>query len=175
MKNENLLIPLERIGTLIFLIRGQRVILDHKLAYLYQVETKYLTRAVKRNIERFPDDFMFQLSKSEFDSLRCQIGTSNGRGGKRYLPYAFTEHGAIMLASVLNSTRAIHASIYVVRAFVKFRDLLFKNEEVKKKLNEIEEQIANHSQDIQTLFQAIRQLMKHPEKPKRKIGFQNEI
>ena len=162
----------DSIESRIYIIRGQRVMLDSDLAAVYGVETKVLVRAMKRNIHRFPLDFMFQPSQEEFESLRCQIGTSkNGRGGRRYLPYVFTEHGAVMLASVLNSPRAIEASIFVVRAFIKFRELISSHRELAVKLDQLESKIAIHDSEIRALFEAMRQLMKTPEKAKRQIGF----
>ena len=115
------IVPIERVQQAILMLRGQRVLLDSDLAEIYQVETKLLVRAVKRNVDRFPDDFMFQLSVEEMRNLRCQSGTSRGHGGRRYRPYAFTEHGALMLASVLRSDVAVKASVLVVRAFVRLR------------------------------------------------------
>ena len=153
-------------------IRGQNVMLDNDLATLYGVETKMLVRATKRNIDRFPGDFMFRLSSKEFENLRCQIGTSKkGRGGRRYLPYVFTEHGAVMLASVLNSSRAIETSIFVVRAFVKMREILSVHKEFARKLLELERQVAGHGEDIGALIEAIKELIEPPPKSKKQIGF----
>ena len=149
--------------------------LDSDLAELYDVPTRRLNEQVKRNIERFPDDFMFQLTTDEFESLRSQIATSkSGRGGRRYLPNVFTEHGAIMLASVLNSERAIEASIFVVRAFVRFREMILVHKELASKIMELERKVAGHDKDIHNLLTAIRQLMMPPEKSKRQIGFQRK-
>jgi len=170
-------IPSELIEHRIFLIRGQRVMLDFHLAQLYGVPTKSLNLAVKRNADRFPVDFAFPLTDQEFgrvkESLRFQFETSKtGRGGRRYLPNVFTEHGAIMLASVLNSQRAVEASIYVVRAFVRLRNLLATHKELAQKLGELEQRISGHDADIQAIVMAIRQLMSPPEPPtKRRIGF----
>jgi hypothetical protein len=141
-KNQNLiiqlLVPVEMIERRIYLIRGQKVILDGDLAELYQVETKALNRAVKRNSERFPDDFMFQLAKQEVESLRYQIGTSNeGRGGRRTLPYVFTEQGVAMLSSVLNSKRAIAVNIAIMRAFVKLRQVMSKHKFLAKEMEKL--------------------------------------
>jgi hypothetical protein len=171
-----LLIPANNIEKRIFLIRGKRVMLDMHLAEIYGVQTKNLNKAVLRNRERFPEDFMFQLTPQEWDGLRFQIGTSKkkGRGGRRYLPYAFTEHGAVMLASVLNSPIAVKASIQVVRAFVRLREILTTHKELSEKLVQIEKKIGRHDEEIQTLFEAIRRLMQPPEKPRRQIGFRVE-
>lgn len=146
--------------------------LDSDLAQLYGVSTKRLNEQVKRNAGRFPPDFMFQLDAEEAESLRSQIATSSYRhGGKRYLPYAFTEHGAIMLASVLNSKRAIDASIFVVRAFVRMREILSMHKEFARKLSELERRVGGHDDDIKTLITAIKKLIQSPAPPKRQIGF----
>ena len=129
-------IPIERIEKAIYLIRGEKVMLDRDLALLYGVETKMLNRAVKRNLKRFPSDFMFQLTADETDILRYQIGTSKkGRGGRRYLPYVFTEQGVAMLSSVLNSERAVLVNIEIMRAFVKLRQMLASNAELSRRLD----------------------------------------
>ena len=164
-------IPQEIIERRIFLIKGQKAMLDSDLAELYGVETKYLTRQVRRNIKRFPDDFMFKLTKDEF--LRCQIVTSK-RGGRRYLPYAFTEQGVAMLSTVLNSERAIHVNIVIMRAFVKLREILSMHKELAHKLNELERKTEKHDIEIRSIFEAIRQLMSPLEKPKGKIGFHGD-
>ncbi len=137
------LIPVERIEEAILLLRGQRVLLDEDLAELYEVETGALVRAVKRNLDRFPEDFMFQLTREEYEGLRCQIGTSNppGRGGRRYLPYAFTEQGVAMLSSVLRSPRAAQVNIEIMRAFVRIRQILGSHEELARKVAEMEKQL----------------------------------
>jgi len=166
------IIPVERIESLILLVRGQKVMLDSDLAELYGVTTKRLNEQVKRNQERFPGDFMFQLTSEETKPLRSQIATSKrGRGGRRYRPYAFTEHGAIMAASVLSSHRAIEVSVYVVRGFVKLREMLRTHKELAQKLAELEKRIEGHDEEIIALFEAIRQLMEPPEKPSKRIGF----
>ena len=169
------IVPLEHVVSRIFLVRGQKVMLDADLADLYGVTTKRLNEQVKRNIDRFPPDFTFQLTAREHDSLRSQIATSKetlGRGGRRYLPYVFTEHGAIMAASVLDSERAVQVSIYVVRAFVQLREMLSSNKALARKLNELERKLTTHDHAITELIEAIRQLMTPPEpKKKRPIGF----
>jgi aromatic ring-opening dioxygenase LigB subunit len=145
MPKTNAIVPLERIESRILLIRGHKVMLDSDLAELYGVTTKRLNEQVKRNRQRFPADFMFQLTSDEATNLRSRIATSKqGRGGRRYRPYAFTEHGAIMAASVLNSYRAIEVSIYVARAFVKLREMLRTHKELARKLAELEKRIGFH-------------------------------
>jgi phage regulator Rha-like protein len=149
------------------------VILDSDLAELYGVTVKRLNQQVNRNQERFPADFMFQLTSTEDKALRLQIATSKkGRGGRRYLPYAFTEHGAIMAATVLNSARAVEMSVFVVRAFVRMREMLAKNRQLAAKINELDRRLETHDTTIQDIIEAIKELMV-PEGPsKRKIGFQ---
>ncbi len=150
--------------------------LDSDLADLYGVKTFNLNKAVKRNISRFHQDFMFQLTKEEADSLRFQIGMSKieGRGGRRYLPYAFTEQGVAMLSGVLKSERAVQVNIAIMRAFrafVKLREILSTHKELAHKLAELEQKIEKHDEEIKAVFDAIRQLMAPPETKKRKIGF----
>jgi hypothetical protein len=159
-----------RIEPLILLVRGQRMMIDADLATLYGVPTKRLNEQVRRNANRFPDDFYFRLSLEESAALRSQIATSNeGRGGRRYLPYAFTEHGAIMAANVLNSPRAVEMSVHVVRAFVRLREMIASHKALVKRLDELE---ARYDERFKVVFGAIRRLMAPPEaKPKRKIGF----
>lgn len=170
-------VPVENITQSILILRGQRVLLDSQLAELYGVETRILNQAVKRNAERFPDDFRFQLTAEEATASRSQIVIlKNGRGQNiKFLPYAFTEHGAIMAATVLNSPRAVEMSIFVVRAFVKLRELLTSNAELAKRLDELEARItrklATHDQAITEIIKTIRQLMAQPEPKKRSIGF----
>jgi len=170
------LVPVELIEKKIYLIRGHKVMLDSDLAELYKVETRTLIQAVKRNINRFPSDFMFQLNYQEVASLRSQIVTSKpGRGGRRYLPYVFTEQGVAMLSSVLNSERAIEVNIAIMRAFVKLREMLSSNKELAHKLAQLERKIEKHDDEIKLIFDAIRQLMTPPETKKRKIGFRREV
>jgi phage regulator Rha-like protein len=172
------LLPLDRIEPRILLVRNHKVILDSDLAELYGVTTKRLNEQIKRNKERFPADFMFQLNAAEADDLRSQNTTSkSARGGRRYRPYVFTEHGAIMAASVLNSPRAVEASIYVVRAFIKLREMLGTHKELARKFAQLEKHIEGHDEDITTLFEAIRQLMEPPDAPippARRIGFSSD-
>jgi len=165
-----IIIPDEVIERKIFMIRRQKVMIDKDLAKLYGVGTKVLNQAVKRNIRRFPDDFMFQLSWEEAESLRSQIVTLNNaktgtsRRGKhiKYLPYAFTEHGVAMLSSVLNSERAIQVNILIIRAFVKLRKILSVHKELAHKLEKLERRVGKHDEAIQGIFEAIRQLMEPP-------------
>lgn len=162
-------------------IRGDRVILDSDLARVYGIPTFRLNEAVKRNRDRFPDDFMFQLSKEEFDGLTSQIAISNrGRGGRRTLPYAFTEHGAVMAANILNSERAVQMSIFVVRAFIKMRQTLATNAALTEKLAELERRLASrldvHEEAIVCVLGELRKLMEPPQLPepkKRPMGFGN--
>jgi phage regulator Rha-like protein len=158
----------------IFLIRGQKVILDHDLAELYGVKTKHLKRQVKRNISRFPAEFMFQLTREEKEQLAPIWHQFKTRKHATALPYAFTEHGIIMLSSVLNSERAIEVSIQVVRIFIKLRNAIIAHRELSDKLIEIEQKVGRHDKDIILIFQAINKLMApmpEPPEPKRKIGF----
>jgi phage regulator Rha-like protein len=166
------LIPVERIEQRIFVIRRQKVMLDSHLALLYGVPTKRLNEQVRRNISRFPDDFMFQLTEDEYELLRSQNATSkSGSGGRRYLPFAFTEQGVAMLSTVLNSERAIQVNIVIMRAFVKLREILSTHRDLAQKLEELERKYETHDKQIKSIFEAIRQLMLPPEKPKRQIGF----
>jgi hypothetical protein len=185
MSSDALTVQVER---RIYLIRGEKVMLDYDLAFLYGVETKVLNRAVKRNIDRFPSDFFFQLTVDELDSLRCQIGTSKtasrgdwtnlrfqigtsrrgSHGGRRYLPYAFTEHGVAMLSSVLRSKRAVQVNIAIMRTFVRLREMLLSNADLARKLNALEKK---YDAQFKVVFDAIRELMTPPEPPRRQIGF----
>jgi hypothetical protein len=163
------LVPSESIEKTIFLLRGQKVLLSIHLAELYQVEPRMLIQAVKRNIERFPKDFMFQLTKEEFNNLKSQIVISSWGGLRRAAPYAFTEQGVAMLSSVLNSSRAIQVNIEIMRAFVRLRQMLASNANLERRLNELEKK---YDAQFRVVFDAIRQLMAAPEKPPKKIGFQ---
>ncbi len=148
--------------------------LDSDLARLYGVTTARLNEQVKRNPNRFPPDFMFPLSRQEFAALISQNATSKGRGGRRKLPNVFTEHGAIMAANVLNSGRAIEVSVYVVRAFVRLREMVIANQKMAVKLEELDRRVTGHDEAIRSLVRAIRQLMAPPEKAQRSIGFRVE-
>ena len=147
--------------------------LDRVFAELYDVETGALNRAVKRNIQRFPEDFMFQITDEEAERLRCQTGISKrGRGGRRYLPYVFTEQGVAMLSSVLNSERAIEVNIALMRVFVRLREMMATHKELAFKLVELEERLEGHDEQIQNIFEAIQQLMTPSDPPRKKIGFE---
>lgn len=167
------LILSETIQRKIFILRGHKVMLDRDLAELYGVKIKSLNLAVKRNRERFPDDFMFQISRQEFEYLRFQFETLNvGRGKHRkYRPYAFTEQGVAMLSSVLNSKRAIHVNIQIMRTFTRLREKISHHKELSRKLAQLERQVKGQGSDIASLFEAIRQLMESPDSQEKKIGF----
>jgi hypothetical protein len=170
-------LPAEQIGRSILMLRGQRVILDAELAALYGVATKVLNQGVKRNAERFPEDFMFRLTRTETEALnRSQIVTgSQKHRDPRFPPFAFTEHGAIMAATVLNSPRAVEMSVYVVRAFVQLRELLASNTALARKLNELEGKLKNHDEAITAILSAIRELMNPPPPKRRPIGFTADL
>ena len=164
------IVPMERIERAILLIRGQKVMLDRDLAELYGVEPRVLNQAVKRHATRFPGDFMFQLTRQEVANLKSQsVTSSSGWGGRRTLPYAFTEQGVAMLSSVLNSDQAIKVNIAIMRAFVQLREMLASHADLARKLEELE---AHYDEQFKIVFDAIRQLMTPPEPPpRRKIGF----
>ena len=180
------IIVLESIQRAIHSLRGHRVMLDVDLARLYGVETKAMNRAVKRNPDRFPEDFMIQLTTEEVAALRCQIGTSKGKGGRRYLPYAFTEHGVAMLSSVLNSKRAIAVNIEIMRAFGLLRKMLAANVDLAKRLAVIEADMSKHAAEfghhktetvraLKVVFDTLRALAEQaeePEPPKKPLGFE---
>ena len=175
-------VPLERVEKMIFLVRGHKVMLDSDLAELYRVQTKSLNLAVRRNKDRFPEDFCFQLSKEEYEALRFQIGmpkreeglrfqfeTSNSRrGGRRYLPYVFTEQGVAMLSSVLHSKRAVLVNVAIMRAFVKLREMLATHKDLARRMDELERK---YDTKFRVVFDAIRKLMEHSEPHRRRIGF----
>ena len=165
------IIPIERVVQSIRWIRGQKVLLGSDLAGLYGVATKGLNQAVKRNRARFPDDFMFRLSREETRLLRSQFVTLKRGEHLKYPPYAFTEQGIAMLSSVLKSERAVKVNIAIMRALVKLRQLLNVNRELAKKFSELEQRVGKHDEDITAILEAIRQLMAPPEKPRREIGF----
>ena len=166
-------VSVQQIEDLIYMIRGHKVMLDSDLAELYGVTTKRLNEQVRRNISRFPADFMFQLDKEETSALRSQFATSKeGRGGRRYLPYVFTEQGVAMLSSVLNSERAIEVNIAIMRVFVRLREMMAAHKDLALKLKELEGRIQDHDEQIVAIFDAIRQLMTPPARAKRKIGFE---
>jgi hypothetical protein len=174
MKDTTSLIPPEQVEQVILLIRGQRVMLDRDLAALYGVETKNLNKAVRRNLDRFPADFMFQLTMDEaqaFAASRFQIGTLKRGQNIKYLPQVFTQEGVAMLSSVLRSPRAIQVNIAIMRVFVRLRETLALHRELAHKLAELERKIEGHDASIRTLFEAIRVLAASPAEPRREIGF----
>ena len=178
MANETKIIPIAaaQIAGQIFMVRGEKVILDTTLAALYGVETRVLIQAVKRNQARFPADFMFQLNDEEHAALRSQSVISNsGRGGRRYAPYVFTEHGAIQASNVLSSPRAIEMGLYVVRAFVQLRETLASHKDLARELRALEMRVtkkfAAHDETIKDIINTLRELMTPPATPKRPIGF----
>jgi hypothetical protein len=179
-------VSVELIERRIYLIRGQKVMIDADLAELYEVPTKRFNQQVHRNLKRFPEDFMFQLTKNETESLRSQFATSKptrkglrsqiatskkGRGGRRYLPYAFTEQGVAMLSSVLNSERAIDVNIAIMRAFVKLRQMLQSNEELNRKFAAVIRKLATHDKYLTVVFDELKKLNEQPTRPRKQIGF----
>lgn len=161
------IIPNERIERRIFWLRGEKVMLDSDLAELYEVDTKMLKRSVRRNLERFPENFMFELTVKEWEVLRCQIGTSK-RGGSRYLPFAFTEPGVAMLSSVLKSKRAIAVNIQIIQTFIQLRKMLVTHEALRKKIEAMERK---YDKQFKAVFDVLRQLLKEEAEPVKKIGF----
>lgn len=174
MSNE-ILISDDIISSKIYLIRKQKVMLDKDLSELYTVETKQLKRQVRRNLERFPEDFMFELSQQEFDNLRSQFGTSSW-GGSRYMPMAFTEQGVAMLSSVLNSPTAIKVNIQIIRVFTKIREMLTDTLSMKLEIEEIKKELSNHTQNIELVFNYLDELIDKKENaaPRKKIGYKND-
>src|SRR3989338_3335001 len=171
----SIIISSERIISKIYIIRNRKIMIDRDIAELYGVPTRALNQAVKRNIKRFPADFMFQIDKKEMKNWKSQIVTSNSeKMGLRKQPLAFTEHGILMLSSVLHSQRAIQVNIAIMRAFVKLREVLATHKELAQKFKELEHRVGRHDEEIQAIFDAIRQLMSPPQKPKGKIGFYKE-
>ncbi|MCX6724280.1 MAG: ORF6N domain-containing protein [Candidatus Staskawiczbacteria bacterium] len=172
---ENFLIPSERIVSKIYIIRNRKIMLDRDLAELYGVKTMVLNQAVKRNIGRFPTDFMFQLNGNEMESLKSQIVISNGRGGTRKLPYAFTEGGVAMLSGILNSNRAINVNIQIVRTFIKIRELLTTNDALQRKIMELEKKYGSHDEKIKKIFTTLNLLLLDEKtNPKKEIGFKTK-
>jgi hypothetical protein len=172
MRDPHLLVPIERIESSILFLRGRKVILDAELANLYGVTTKRLNEQVRRNRDRFPEDFMFQLTADEKAGVVANCDHLSRLKFSPALPYAFTEHRAIMAASVLNSPRAIEASIFVVRAFVRLREMLAAHKELARKLEELEARLGEHEEQIQAILEAIKQLMTPTDRPPKKIGFE---
>lgn len=169
---DTLLVPDEAIATRIHWIRGEKVMLDSDLAELYGVVTKVLNQQVKRNVDRFPEDFAFQLSDVEWDSLRSQIVTSKqGRGGRRTLPYAFTEHGVLMLSSVLNSERAIAVNIRIMRVFVRMNRILLNDKELLLRLERMEHRQDASDEALASLFEVVKQMMEKPAGERRRLGY----
>ena len=159
------LVPVEVIAGKIFLIRGQKIMLDRDLAELYSVEVKHLKRQVRRNIDRFPDDFMFEISKDEYKNLRRHFGTLKRGEHSKYLPYAFTEHGILMLSSVLNSKRAIAVNIQIMRTFAQMRQMMLSYKDLKEKIEKME---SKYDKQFHIVFQALKQMLEPP--PPRKTG-----
>lgn len=176
MSNDSKLLIVDQIEPMIVSVRGHNVLLDRDLARIYGVPTKRLNEQIKRNRDRFPDDFMFMLTHEEVENLRSQFATSSpGHGGRRTRPYAFTEFGAIMAANILNSAQAIEVSVFVVRTFVKIRQVALDHKELGRKLTDLERKVDTHDESIRILLNAIRQLMAPPPLPSRgKIGFARE-
>ena len=171
--NKTLMIPDELVMNKIYLIREKKVMLDRDLAELYGVKTSNLNRAVSRNFDRFPDDFMFTLTKEEMNNLMFQNGISSW-GGTRKLPRAFTEQGVSMLSGVLNSETAIRVHIQIIRVFAKMRELLLTHKDILLQLEKIENKLTGHDEDIQLIFQYLKQLLNPPQPPRRKIGFRRK-
>jgi hypothetical protein len=169
-ERDKLVIPIERVQQVIYLIRGQKVMLDKDLAQLYGVETRVLNQAVRRNGERFPADFMFEVTRGEIMRISQFVISSDLKFSRNV--FAFTQEGVAMLSGVLRSPRAVHVNIAIMRAFVRLREAMAGSKELARKLDELEKRIAGHDESIQTLFQAIRQLMAPKEAPKKRIGFQ---
>ena len=171
-----MIIPDEMVMNKIYLIRGLKIILDKDLANLYNVETKAFNQAVKRNEERFPEDFMFRLTKKEWESLRSQIVTLEIGRGKypKYLPYVFTEQGVAMLSSVLNSETAIRVNIQIIRVFTKMRELLLTHKDILLQLEKMEKKLTGHDEDIALIFKYLKQLLNPPQPPRNKVGFRRK-
>ncbi len=175
MKNKNALINLNAIASGIYLIRGKKVMLDQDLATLYGVSTKHLKRQVRRNQNRFPEDFMFELSEEESQRLRCQFGTlkKSGRGEhSKYLPFAFTEHGILMLSSILNSEKAAQINIAIMRVFLRLREMLMTNSALALRLERIDRTVESHDRKIGDLYRIVTRFSTAEKKPKGPIGFQ---
>ncbi len=163
----------EAIMNKIYMVKGQKVMIDRDLAELYNVETKVLKQAVRRNIKRFPKDFMFEMNKSEFENWRSHFVTSNkgDKMGLRYAPFCFTEQGVTMLSCILNSDRAIHVNIQIIRIFTKLREMILTNKDILLKLEQLEKKGIKQDEDIQMVFAALKQLLNQTQEPRRRIGF----
>ncbi|MEO8026956.1 MAG: ORF6N domain-containing protein [Bryobacteraceae bacterium] len=167
-------VVLEAVESKIHVFRNQKVMIDADIAKLYDVPTKRLNEAVRRNASRFPADFMFRLTSQEVDDLRSQFATSKSgekRGGRRYLPFAFTEHGVAMLSSVLTSERAVQVNIAIVRTFIKMREIVASRLEIAERLDALEQKYEGHDRDLEAVFDTIREMLAVPETPKRRIGY----
>ena len=169
-KQKGLVIPDEVVMNKIYLIRNHKVMLDDDLAELYQVETRRLNEQVKRNANRFPEDFMFQLTEEEWENLMSQNATSSW-GGRRKKPFAFTEHGVLMLSSVLNSERAIQVNIQIMRIYAKLREMILTNKDILQKLEQLERKVVEHDGEIKLIFKYLKELLNPTSEPMRKIGF----
>jgi hypothetical protein len=169
-KNKGVITSDEIVISKIFLIRDHKVMLDRDLAELYGVETKRLKEQVKRNIERFPEDFMFELTKEEFENLRSQFATSSW-GGIRYAPMAFTKHGALMLSSILNSKRAVAVNIQIMRIYIKMREIMLTHKDLLLKIEQMEKKLTDHDERIQMVFDYLKQFIQDQEKPRIEVGF----
>lgn len=173
--SKELIIPDELVINRIYLIRGQKVMIDRDLAGLYQVETRVLNQAIRRNIERFPKDFMFQLTEKEFKNWKSQIVISNSeKMGLRKRPLAFTEQGVAMLSSVLNSETAIRVNIQIIRVFTRMREMIMTHKDILLQLEKIEKKLAGHDEDITLIFGYLKQLLNPAQPPRRKIGFKRK-
>jgi len=164
----------EVVTSKILTIRGHKVMLDFDLADLYQVQTGRLNEQVKRNIDRFPEDFMFQLTGNEWKSLRSQFAISKGKGGRRYLPYAFTEHGVLMRSSVLNSERAIQVNIQIMRIYTRLKGMLMDHKDILLKLEKLERNVSKHDENFRTVFIYLKELLNPKTEPMRRIGFRRK-
>ena len=169
--NNSLIVPDEVIMNKIFVIRRQKVMLDNDLSELYGVETKRLKEQVRRNINRFPEDFMFELTREEYQSLRSQNATLKRGQHSKYIPFAFTEHGVLMLSNVLKSERAIQVSIQIIRIFTKLREMLLTHKDILLKLEKIEKKVIDHDEKIRLIFEYLKKMLTQSEKPRKRIGF----
>lgn len=172
-KKATIILADEVIMTKIYVLRGRKIMLDRDLAELYGVETKVLKQAVRRNTERFPEDFMFEMNKEEFENWRSQFVTSKegDKKGLRYAPFCFTEQGVTMLSCILNSKRAITINIQIIRIFAKLREMIIAHKDILLKLQQLEKKVASHDENIQMIFGALRKLLNPPQAPRRRIGF----
>jgi phage regulator Rha-like protein len=171
-KEQKLILPDEAVMNKIYLVRGKKIMLDRDLAELYGVETKVLKQAVRRNLNRFPEDFMFEMNKSELENWRTQFASSKeDRQGLRYAPFCFTEQGVTMLSCILNSERAIAVNIQIIRIFTRMREMLLTHKDILLKLEQLEKKVTGHDEDIRLIFEYLKQLLTPPQEPRAKIGF----